>query len=146
MSVVLTIPGGRPKRDIIELAHEFCGLAGFEFEHSPEEIGSALRKLDLMMTEWPWDQLGYNAPVDGKSVPEDASGLADKDVPAVYMHLAMLIAPALGKALSSESKTAMREAFDRLSARYSSVPRGRYAPRTPRGSGRYPTVPYAPGC
>lgn len=133
MPVILTLPAtGRTKRDIIELAFEYCGQAGFEFETSPEEVASAVRLLDTMMAEWPWNLTGY---VRGNSLPEEPSGLADEDVPAVFMELALRRAPGLGKSLSPEARATMSRSATSIRSRYSSILTQPMDHNTVRGSG-----------
>lgn len=130
---VLTLPAtGRTKRDIIEMMREFCGQAGFEFELTPEEAASDVRLLDTMMAEWPWNLTGYSR---GLSLPDEPSGLAEVDVPAVFMELALRRAPGLGKSLSPEARAAMARSNAALHARYSTILTQPLAQNTVRGSG-----------
>jgi hypothetical protein len=133
LPVILTLPViGRTKRDIIEMMREFCGQAGFEFELSPEEVASDLRLLDTMMAEWPWKLTGY---ARGNSLPDEPSGLAEEDVPAVFMELALRRAPALGKSMGPEARSSMGRSYTALTARYSTILSQPLAPNTVRGSG-----------
>lgn len=133
MPVVLTLPAsGRTKRDIVEMMREFCGQAGFEFELSPEEVASDVRLLQTMMAEWPWNLTGYAI---GNGLPEEPSGLADEDVSAVFMELALRRAPGLGKSLSPEARTAIGASKSALTARYASILTQPLAPNTVRGAG-----------
>ena len=43
---------GWTKRQYIEQAFEEVGLAAYVFDLTPEQLQSALRKLDAMMAEW----------------------------------------------------------------------------------------------
>lgn len=126
---------GKPKRDLIEMAFEDCGSAGYEFERTPEEIASALRKLDAMMAEWPFNVLGYAAAEYGAGSPSDLSGLPDDAIHAVAAQLALRIAPSMGKTLSPEQRAAHARSMMLLTANYASMPRAYFAPNTPRGSG-----------
>lgn len=128
-------PGGKPKRDIIEMAFEDCGTAGFEFERTPEEVGSALRKLNAMMLEWPWDQLGYAQPDYGSGLPEDESGIPGYSLSAVASYLALRIAPTMGKTLSNEQRTALARSLGMIQSKVAAIPQTPFAPNTPRGMG-----------
>lgn len=133
MPFVLPTVTGRPKREIIEMMREFCGQAGFEFELTAEEVASDLRLLDLMMAEWPWNAMGYDA--GASSVAEDPSGLKDEDVPAVFMYLAQRRCPGLGATLPPEGRAQMKKAYSSACSRYATMPRMPRADKTPAGAG-----------
>lgn len=126
---------GRPKRDLIEMAFEECGSAGYEFGRTPEEIAAGLRKLNTLMAEWPFDQLGYVMPTYGAGLPEDLSGIPDSAVQAVALQLALRIAPGMGATLSPESRAALSRSYNLLCSRYSTPARSYIAANTPRGAG-----------
>lgn len=126
---------GPPKRDLIEMAFEECGSAGYEFERTPEEVSSALRKLNAMMGEWPWNQLGYPLPTYGLGLPEELSGIGPENVQAVALHLAMRIAPNMGATLPPETRAAMTRSFNMLCSRYTTPPASYMASNTLRGMG-----------
>jgi hypothetical protein len=142
MTVVLDIYGGRPKRDIIEMALEFCGLAGYQFQLTPEEIASTLRLLDTMMAEWPWKLLGYNAADYGAGLPEDESGLSEEDIPAVFMALAQRRAPLLGAQLPQEARGAMSASYNSVCSRMAVMPTALISPSSVRGSGTRRLTPF----
>lgn len=133
--VLVVLPvSGYTKGAIISLAHELCGIAGFEFELEPDEIASALRVLDLMMAEHPFNLMGYNSTLP-PSLPEDASGLLDIDVPAAYHYLAIRIAASKGKTLAAPVPAQAMMTYNSASSRYAVVPRMPIADNTVRGSG-----------
>jgi hypothetical protein len=134
MTVLALDPGGRPKRDIIELAFEELGSAGYEFERTPEEVVSALRRLNMMMAEWPWSQLTYSLPNYGHGSPEESSGLADDAVNAVAYELAVRLGGIWGATLSGAQRKMAADA--KAQALPAVVPLARMAPGTLRGSGR----------
>jgi tail accessory factor len=144
VTVVLTINvTGRPKRDIIEMAREFAGLAGFEFGSEAEEIASHLRELDTMMAEWPWDGLGYDPATYGSGLPEDLSGIPADAVGAVSKHLGLRIAPGLGATLSAEAKAQLARAYGAICSKYGgSPPTMPLAQLTVRGSGARRMEPF----
>lgn len=100
-------PSTATKRQIIEMAYEECSLAGYEFNVTPEELFSGLRKLDALMAEWRATDkdLNYNAPeIFGGGDLEDMSGIPDATISGVAISLAMAIAPAMGKAMGRETR------------------------------------------
>ncbi len=136
MAVTLQINDvGPPKRDLIEMAFEECGSAGYEFERTPEEVAAALRKLNAMMGEWPWSQLGFPIPTYGLGLPEELSGIAPENVQAVVLHLALRLAPNMGATLSPETRAAMTRSFNLLASQHTVPPTSYIALNTPRGSG-----------
>lgn len=140
MSIVLSIPSGRPKRDIIELAFDDCGLAGYEFDRTPEEQMMALRKLNAMMMEHPWNQLGYRQPTYGVGQPEEPSGLPDDTINAVSQFLALRIAPGIGTTLSPEQRATNARSFALLQAQHAVVPDTETPVAFPRGAWRWPRI------
>lgn len=136
MTITATIPvPGRPKRDIIELAFDDCGMAGYEFDRTPEEQSMALRKLNAMMMEHPWAQLGYDYPTYGVGQAEGGSGIPDFTINTVAMYLALRIAPGLGVTLSPEYKAAMARSLMNMQSEIARVPYVGLSRNTVRGSG-----------
>lgn len=135
---IVHVYGGPLKRDIIQLAYEECGQAGYEFELTPEEYASALRRLDALMAEWRDHYgicIGYNFPDYGHGSPEDESGIPRADVNVVSTYLAMRIAPAIGKTMSGETRGALARSFEAFRAKHQRTPMQEMARGTPRGSG-----------
>ena len=140
MTIVLPIDTGGPlKRDLVEGAYEKAGSAGYEFARTPEEIASAVRNLNTMMAESPWDQLGYYRPTNGQGSAEEESGIPDFAQSAVTMELALRIAPGMGAALSPDATKAHALARENLIARLATVPvMPRLQPNVPgQGNRRY---------
>ena len=139
MTVTLTLdPGGRPKRELIEMAFADCGSAGYEFERTPEEIGGALMKLNAMMYEWPWSSLGFNHVAYGVGLPEDGSGLPNSTVHTVAAYLALRIAPNMGATLSGEQRAALARSLNNLHGAVATIPTNPWARKTMRGMGNKP--------
>jgi len=149
VTYVLTINvGGRKKGDIVDMAYGFCGSEGYQFEKTPEEVATALRLLDTQMAEWPWNLMGYDPATYGSGNPEDPSGLTDEDVSAVFMELAVRIAPNMGAGMSAEGKRSVAKTYSSASSRYAAIPRMPHRANTVRGSGApyYGRWPYINGC
>jgi len=136
MPIFAIIPAtGRPKRDIIELAFADCGLAGYEFDRTPEEQSLALRQLNALMMETPWDGLGYDQPAYGVGQAEGGSGIPDFAINAVAQYLAIRIAPSIGVTLPAEhAKTAARSLMA-LQSQIATIPTVEFPGNTVRGSG-----------
>lgn len=121
MTVVSVTDTGVKKRDIIEMMFEECGSAGYEFERTPEELSSALRKLNAMMAEWPFDLLGYIQPEYSPGNPEDLTGVASKYNQVIALQLALRFAPNMGASLSPESRAALARSMALLSAETATI-------------------------
>ena len=113
------------KRQLCEAALEELGLAAYVFDITPEEQQSAIRRLDSMMAQWaiPGIRLGYNLTADPlASDPDQPSGIPDSAHEAVFLNLALRIAPQFGKTPSRETKIAAKQGYDSLLAQAMSNP------------------------
>lgn len=130
MTIVPTF-GGPKKRDIIQRAYGFCGQASYEFELTPEEYNAGLRAMNDQMAA-----LGctsYNFPEYNDGSAEDESGLAASDVLGASYYVAQLLAPQIGKTLST-SKPASR-ACEQFLMKWPLVSQVEMGRQTPRGAG-----------
>lgn len=131
-------PSTTTKRTLVLMAFEEVGMPGYEFDATPEEIMSAIRRLDAMMREWKVAKidLGYNFPaILGQSDPDDESLVPDFAVTAIAAGLGEKIAPGMGKTLSPAQKRAGALAKVTLQAALARIPLMRRPSTTPRGSG-----------
>lgn len=134
MTTLIPLPDtGQPKRVILDIAFEERGLAGYEFDRDAEEISMALRRLNAMMSQWPWSLIPFDRPTRGQGRPEDPSGLPDNAVQAVAMHLASLLR--IGEPLTAEQKANAVTARKTLFSEYvtPAVPRVEIPVHEPRG-------------
>lgn len=137
------------KLQLIEEAFAEIGL-GNAFNVGTEEVQVALRRLDTMMAQWAGIglHLGYLMPTNpGDSSTADASGLPDDANEAVYLNLAVKIAPGYGKTISPDTKASARAGYLAL-LRKAVQPVEQQMPNTmPRGAGNKPwraTAPFFP--
>ena len=101
----LPYPSTTTKRIICEMAFEDISLTAYEFDQTPEEYFSLLRRLDGLMREFEAVNLdlGYNFPaVFGQGNLDDASNIPDGAVSAVATALACDFLTNLGKPLTPE--------------------------------------------
>lgn len=110
---------GWTKQQLIEHAFEELALAGYVFDLGPDELQSALRRLDAMMAAWSGVAIaiGYSVPASPAiSKLDDDSGLPDGAGEAVFMNLAVRLAASRGKALSAQTLVAAKRGYDALLA------------------------------
>lgn len=125
------------KLDLIAEAFTEIGIPGHQFDATPEELQGALRRMDSMMATWQARSInvGYAMPgtIGGSDV-NDASGLSDTANEAVYLGLAIRIAPSFGKQISPDTRIAARNAYELLLLP-SAQPQTQQFPAMPMGAG-----------
>jgi len=132
---------GYSKRQFVEAAFEEIGLAAYAFDLQPDQLESALRRLDSMMADWNGKGIRLAYPLPGS--PEDSDISAESEVPdsaneAIITNLAVKIAPSYGKQLMPETKIAARNAYQTLLSR-AVMPQEKQFPGTlPLGQGNKP--------
>ena len=132
---------GYSKRQFITQAFDEIGLAGYVFDLSPEQLNSALLKLDAMMAQWDAKNIKLGYPL--ASSPQNSDIDTETDVSlqaseAIYTNLAMRIAASFGKSVSMETKQFAKIAYDTLLSS-AAFPREQQMPGTmPAGAGNKP--------
>jgi hypothetical protein len=131
------------KRDIVQEAYAELALAGYEFDLSPEEQQTGVRRLDLMMAQWAGPgkglHLGYSVGVSpsGSDLDTD-SGLPIYAIRTVVCGLALELGAGLGKTPHPSTITAYRDGMQQLLAQ-AAFPAEQQLPNTlPRGAGSKP--------
>ena len=126
------------KRQFVIQAFEEVGLAAYVFDLTPDQLQSALRRLDSMMATWNavGIRLGYPIP----SSPENSLLDTETEVPdsaneAIYQNLGIKIAGGFGKLVSPEIKVSAKSAYDTLLARAAFPPKMQLNMSIPRGAG-----------
>ena len=108
---------GWSKRQFVVQAFEEIGYASYIYDIAPEQLNSALRTLDAMMASW--NAIGIRIGYPLTSLPENAdldtlTDVQDSATEAIYLNLAMRLAPRVGKTLAQETKKAAKSAYDNL--------------------------------
>ena len=103
------------KKQIIDQAFAEIGLASYTYDLQPEEYNKALFNLDAMMSTWFGKGINLGYPIAAS--PEDADITTETSLPAyaneaVYLNLAIRIAPGYGKQLSRDTKRAAKSALN----------------------------------
>jgi len=132
---------GITKRQFISGAFEEIGLAEYIFDLQPEQLESALRRLDAMMMEWNAQGIRLGYPIS--SSPQDADLDSETFTPdsaweAVITNLAIRIATGYGKTVSPDTKMLAKNAYNVLMQR-AAFPLEKQLPETmPIGQGNKP--------
>jgi len=133
-------PATTTKRAVIEMAYEELALAGYAFDQTPDELFTALRRLDALMAMWEGPgvgiDLGYNAPaIIGGGDLDEASGIPDWALQPVVISLALRIMPTIGKTMSAETRAALAAGMQALRNGGTRIPERALPVNTAWGSG-----------
>jgi hypothetical protein len=132
---------GFSKRQFIEQAFDEIGLASYVFDLTPEQLQSALRRLDMMMAAW--NALGIRLAYPLPSSPQDSDLDEQTNVPdsanqAIYTNLAIKLAPSYGKQVLPDTKATAKESYNTLLSR-AAMPMEQQLPATmSAGAGNKP--------
>lgn len=131
------------KRQLIEQAFEEIGLAAYVFDLTPEQLQSAMHRMDSMVATWMTKNilLGYPVPVNpqGSDLDEE-SNIPDTAVDAVYQNLAIRLAPSFGKQASPDLRISAKAAYDALLIAAAFPREMQYDSSLPLGAGNKPTM------
>ena len=131
------------KRQFIEQAFNEAGLASYVFDLTPEQLQSALRQMDAMLATWNAKGIRISYPLPGS--PEASNIDAETTVPdsaneAIYLNLAVRIAPGFGRQLMPDTKASAKAAYDALLS-IAAMPMEMQLPQgVPLGAGNKPFV------
>lgn len=130
------------KRQFITQAFEEIGLAAYVFDLTPEQLQSALRRMDAMVGGWNANgvRIGYPLPSNpDDSRLDDDSGVPDFANEAIYLGLAVRLAPSFGKTVAPETKAFANMAYSNMANQVAIPTPERQLPQTmPRGAGTKP--------
>jgi len=132
---------GYSKRQFVEGAYEELGIASYAFDLSPEDLESAMRRLDAMMAEWNAKGIRLSYPIPGSPDDNDLdepSQVPDSAYEAIITNLGIRIAPSIGKTVPVETKTTAKAAYNTLLARACFPPEMQFPHTTPAGAGNKP--------
>jgi hypothetical protein len=132
---------GYSKRQFVSAAFEEIGLAAYVFDLQPQQIESALRRLDAMMADWNGKgvRLGYPLPGSPENSDLDAeSAVPDSANEAIITNLAIRLAPSYGKQVMVQTQTVARNAYQTLLSRATMPPEQQLPGTMPAGAGSKP--------
>ena len=129
------------KRQYIEQAFSEIGLAGYVFDLSPEQLQTALRQLDSMMSTWDAKGVQVGWPISvtpgNADLDTEVSFIPGYDE-AVFLNLAIRLAPGFGKAVGVETRSAAKMAYDALLLQAARPRQMQYPGTLPSGAGNKP--------
>lgn len=132
---------GWTKRQFVTQAFDEIGMASYVFDLTPEQLQSALVRLDTMIASWNalGIRLGYPLP----SSPQDSdldeqTNVPDSSNEAIYTNLAMKLAPSYGRQVMPDTKVTAKSSYNTLLSR-AALPMEQQLPGTmPAGAGNKP--------
>lgn len=125
------------KRELIMQAYEDAAMASYVFDLTPEDLQSALNKLDALMAMWALKgiNIGYNVGLrPGDSDLDQPSGIPTVAVFAVTNSLAQAVANMHGKVPPAHILLAAKEGYEAL-CKPTSLPQMPRSSTMPRGAG-----------
>lgn len=133
---------GWTKRQLVQQAFEELGLASYFFDLNPEQIESAMRRMDAMIAGWNANgvRINYTLPASPQDSDLDSdSGVPDFANEAIYLGLSVRLGPSLGKQVSQETKMFADMAYNNMANQVVTPVHERQLPREmPRGQGTKP--------
>lgn len=134
------------KQALVLAARRELGLGGVFDQNDADELSDDLQRLDAMVAAWASKgiRLSYALPSSpGASNINAGSGIADAAAEAVYLNLALRIAPGYGKAITPETRTAARNAYDALLIDAAMPQQQQLRGGMPAGAGNKPGVTHS---
>jgi hypothetical protein len=129
---------GYSKRQFVEASLEEIGLASYVFDLSPQQVESAVRRLDAQMASWNalGIRVGYPLPGSPQATGlDDETNVPDAAYEAIITNLGIKLAPSYGKTVSPDTKATAKRTYDTLLSR-AAMPMEMQLPASmPRGAG-----------
>lgn len=132
---------GYSKRQFVSAALEEIGLSSYIFDLQPEQLESAMRRLDGMMADWNGKGIRLGYPLPGSpqdSMLDEPTGVPDSANEAIYTNLAIRLAPSYGKAVMPETKANANNSYNTILSRACMPPQMQLPSSLPLGAGNKP--------
>lgn len=129
------------KRQFVEQALEQIGIAAYTFDTQAEQLQSAARQLDAMLAGWNLKglQVGYPLPTSPENTDLDTeTDVPDKANEAIYLNLALRLAPSFGRQVMPELKQFAFYSYQNLLASFTLPAEMQFPSSLPRGQGNKP--------
>jgi hypothetical protein len=133
------------KRQFVTAAFEEIGLASYVFDLQPQDLESALRRLDAMMAEWNAKGIRLAYPLPGSPEASDIdaeSAVPDSANEAIITNLASRLAPSYGKTLNPMTAITAKNGYNTLLSRAAVPPERQFPSTLPAGAGWKPWRDY----
>ncbi len=132
---------GYSKLQFVQAAFEEIGLAAYVFDLQPQQMESALRRLDAMMAEWNAKGIRLGYPIPGS--PENSNLNAETGVPdsaneAIICNLGMRLASGYGKGVMPQTMAVAKQGYNTLMSRAAMPPEQQLPGTMPAGAGNKP--------
>ena len=132
---------GYSKRQFVAAAFEEIGLESYVFDLQPEQLQSAMRRIDAMMADWNGKgiRLGYplpNSPQDSDL--DEPTLVPDWANEAIITNGAVRLAPGYGKVVMPETKAVAKDSYNTLLQRAAMPPEQQLPATMPAGAGNKP--------
>ncbi len=110
------------KGELADLALEEIGIASYEFDITPEQRQSVVRRMDMMVASWASKNILIGYPLTKSQTPDPD---AETNIPdwlgeAIITNLAIRIAPSYGKQVSIETKANAKSSYNTMCGVFSS--------------------------
>jgi hypothetical protein len=132
---------GYSKRQYVEAAFEEIGMANYVFDLQPEQLESAMRRLDAMMAEWNAKgiRLGYPLPASPQqSDLDEQTYVPDSANQAIITNLAMRIAPGYGKQVMTGTMATAKSSYNTILSQATFPTEKQFPDTLPSGAGNKP--------
>lgn len=129
------------KREFVLQAFAEIGLPAYVYDLQPEQLQTALNRLDSMMATWNADGLRIGYPLSSSPSTTDLdqdSGVPDAANEAIYLNLAIRIASSVGKTPSDDLRRSAWTAYNSLCGMFAEVPQRLRPSDVPAGAGNKP--------
>lgn len=132
---------GYSKRQFVEAAFEEIGLASYVFDLQPQQLESALRRLDAMIADWNGKgiRVGFPLSVSPQQADLDQQTyVPDMANQAIITGLAVRLAPSYGKQVMPGTMAIAKSSYDTLLAKAAMPPEQQFPDTLPSGAGNKP--------
>ena len=126
------------KKQLIEQAHVELGLSSYAYNLQPRQLQDAMIKMDGMVSGWETSGIYIGYPIPTTILGGDLDQDTTIDVranEAIYLNLAIRLAPSFGKQITNETRVSAKTAFNRLLNRATIAPELAHADNSFAGAG-----------
>lgn len=129
------------KRELINNAFNEIGLAGYNYDLTPDQLQKALQYMDGMMGEWMVKGIQVNWPFAASPSDADLDTVVDLPVYAqlpIWLNAAVHIASSFGKTLSNTTNSKAHASYTTLLGVFATPCEKSFTDTLPLGAGNKP--------